>query len=153
MTRPRKADPPAKWKQYWADVQPEKWLEAWGYWRTEPEIDSKRKDELSRCLAVPPDIEAGRYPFKDLSRRLTRADIEWLLVTHETGRGPIDWNDASQRGREGLDLRGADLTHLNLTGLPLARLRAGLTLQERRPIEGDHVWPSEASAADFQGAN
>src|SRR5258708_29345548 len=40
--------------------------------------------------------------------KLSRADVEWLLATHENGRGPVDWSDGSQRGREELDVHGAD---------------------------------------------
>jgi uncharacterized protein YjbI with pentapeptide repeats len=61
----------------------------------------------------------GGYPFKGV--RLNRADIEWLLATHEDGRGPVDPSDASQSDRVGLDLRGADLSHVQLSNLPLAR--------------------------------
>lgn len=53
-----------------------------------------------------------------------------MLATHENGRGPVDWSDEGQRGRKGLDLRGADLCQVDLSYLPLARLRGGLTLRE-----------------------
>ena len=62
----------------------------------------------------------GIYPFRDI--KLSRVDIEWLLETHENGRGPVDWSDEHQREREGLDLRGADLGDL-----PLAGICGGLT--------------------------
>src|SRR5450755_4239997 len=90
-------------------TSPEEWRVHWQtkglQWRTEPEIDRKRQEELRRCRVVVPDTERGIYPFKGM--RLSRADVEWLLTTHENGRGPVDWNDESQREREGLDLRGA----------------------------------------------
>ncbi len=112
--RPTTSDPNA-WKAYWNEQgQP---------WRAEPEIDTKRQEELAQHRALAPDIEKGIYPFKDM--KLSRADVEWLLATHENGSGPIDWNDESQRKRKGLDLRGADLRRLNLSGLPLARVYAG----------------------------
>ena len=88
-------------------------------WRTEPEIDADRQEELTRYLAIAPDVEHGIYPFKDV--KLERADIEWLLTHHENGRGPVMWDDESQRSRVGLDLRGADLRGVDLFGLPLAR--------------------------------
>ena len=44
-----------------------------------------------------------------LAVKLNRADVEWLLATHENGRGPVIWSDETQRERIGLDLRGADL--------------------------------------------
>ena len=69
--------------------------------------------------------------------KLSRADVEWLLATHENSRGPVDWSDESQRGREGLDLRGADLHEGDLRNLPLARLHAGPTLDEREQINDE----------------
>jgi hypothetical protein len=93
------ADDPEEWKAYWkAQGQ---------YWRTEPEINTERQKVLSGRRNIKSDIEQSIYPFKDI--RLSRADVEWLLATHENGRGPVDWSDVSQRGREGLDLRGANL--------------------------------------------
>src|SRR5438309_1285660 len=110
------------WKAYWqAQGQP---------WRTMPEIDTKRQEELAQCRKIAPDIEKGIYPFKGM--KLSRADVEWLLATHENGRGPVDWSDESQRQRDGLDLRGADLRKVNLSGLPLARMRGGLKVSEWR---------------------
>src|SRR5256714_11332075 len=93
-------------------------------WRTEPDPDLDRQNFLTACLATQPDIKQNIYPFKDV--KLTRADIEWLLITHENGRGPVDWSDERQREREGLDLRGADLRDVNLSNLPLARLLGGI---------------------------
>ena len=111
---PTESDPEA-WKTYWVGRgQP---------WRTEPEISAERKAELTQCRSIAPNIEKGIYPFKGM--RLKRADIEWLLVTHDAGRGPVDWSDESQRDRQGLDLRGADLRSVNLSRLPLARMCGG----------------------------
>src|SRR5712691_9014893 len=77
------------WKAYWEQQgQP---------WRTEPEIDSERQKYLAECRAIVPDIDKGTYPFRGV--KLDRADVEWLLATHENGRGPINWNDKSQRKR------------------------------------------------------
>jgi uncharacterized protein YjbI with pentapeptide repeats len=104
------------WKAYWkAQGQP---------WRTEPEIDGERQKYLAERRSIIPNTEQGIYPFKSI--KLTRADVEWLLATHENGRGPVDWSDESQRRRQGLDLRGADLRRANLSGLPMACLCAGL---------------------------
>ena len=97
-------------------------------WRTEPDIDAERQQFLRQRLTVAPDVQQGIYPFRSV--KLTRADIEWLLITHEQGRGPVEWSDPTQRERHGLDLRGADVQHINLRGLPLARLRGGLTKAE-----------------------
>ena len=75
---PRSAtDDRAAWSAYWiAQGQP---------WRTEPEVDSKRQEELAQRRTIAPDIEKGIYPFKGM--KLSRADVEWLLSTHENGRG------------------------------------------------------------------
>src|SRR5438046_8140197 len=97
-------------------------------WHTEPEIDAERQKFLAGRLSIIPDIQRGIYPFKDV--KLTRADIEWLLVTHEGGCGPVDWSHVQQRGRIGLDLRGADLRRVNLRNLPLTRMRSGLSRNE-----------------------
>lgn len=106
------------WKIYWkAQDQP---------WRTEPEIDTERQKYLAKRREIEPYFEQGIYPFKDI--KLNRADVEWLLATHENGRGPVDWSDVNQR--EGLDLRGANLCQEDLRGLPLVRLRGGLTFTE-----------------------
>ncbi len=113
-------------------ISPEEWRAHWqakGFpWRTEPEIDAKRQEELSKCRAIVPDIEKGIYPFKGM--KLSRADVEWLLATHENGRGPVDWSDEWQRKREGLDLRGADLRKEDLRALPLACLIGGMSVEE-----------------------
>src|SRR5215472_11624519 len=75
------------WEAYWIHQgQP---------WRTEPEIDSERQKFLDERRQITPDMTEGLYPFKDI--KLTRADVEWLLATHENGKGPVDWSDSSQR--------------------------------------------------------
>jgi uncharacterized protein YjbI with pentapeptide repeats len=123
LQRPANDDEKA-WKAYWkAQGQP---------WRTEPEIDEERKKYLSERLSIIPDDEQGVYPFEDI--KLSRADIEWLLATHDNNRGPIDWNDESQRKRKGLDLRGADLSNEDLNRLPLAKVWFGLA-----PIETQYL--------------
>ncbi len=94
------------------------WKERGQPWRLTPEIDEERQKFLAERRSITPNIQQGIYPFKDI--KLSRADIEWLLATHEDGRGPIDWNDESQRGRYGLDVRGADLRGAFLHDLPLA---------------------------------
>jgi hypothetical protein len=100
-------------------------------WRVEQEIDAERR-------AIEPDIAQGIYPFKDLV--LSRADVEWLLATHEDKgkQGPVDASDlrltmywesplpSVREQRVSLDLRGADLSGVDLSGLPLARTPASL---------------------------
>ena len=112
---------PEEWQAYWeSQGQP---------WRREPEINVQRQAVLAQKRVIAPDTERGIYPFK--SMKLSRADVEWLLATHEHGCGPVDWSDENQRRRQGLDLRGADVRHADLQSLPLAGVCGGLTVQER----------------------
>lgn len=122
----------ASWPDYWkAQAMP---------WRTESEIDEERQRYLAKRRATMPDIEKGIYPFRDANGgiMLTRADIEWLLTTHESSgmRGPVAWDEEQHKPeaacRIGLDLRGADLHDVDLSGLPLARIRGGLRANDRR---------------------
>jgi|SRR6266487_4942898 len=141
--RPANDDKEA-WKAHWrAQGQP---------WRTKPEIDIERQKYLTKRRTITPHLEQNIYPFKGI--KLSCADVEWLLATHENGRGPIDWSDEKQREREGLDLRGADLHHEDLRGLPLIRLRGGLTFTEW--YFGTEQERSDAAAqmvkANFTGA-
>jgi len=114
------ADDDEGWRGYWVDKgQP---------WRTEPAISPCRQYGLSQRRLIPPDKANGVYPFGGM--QLNRADVEWLLATHENGRNPIDWNDEQQRTRVGLDLRGAVVSEADLSHLPLARLQGGLNFFE-----------------------
>jgi uncharacterized protein YjbI with pentapeptide repeats len=128
------------WNAFWAEHgQP---------WRTEPEIVADRQAELATLRATPADVVQGDYPFKGV--RLERADIEWLLATHDDGRGPVDPNDESQDGRVGLDLRGADLSCTQLSNLPLARTAGDAT----RPTVQDLTQEQRRMAAiDLRGAH
>ncbi len=113
-------DDRAAWLVYWQEQnQP---------WRIEPESSPERRAELGKRRALVPDVEKGIYPFKGM--KLDRADVEWLLATHEGG--PVKWSDEKERKHEGLDVRGADLHHADLHELPLTRLRGGLTFDEWR---------------------
>lgn len=105
---------------------PEFWQVQGMLWRTEPEIDAEQQRDLAERRAINPDIYRGLYPFKGI--KLTRADVEWLLATHESGgmRGPVDWTDPKQYTRPGLDFRGADLRGQDLSGLPLTGMYGGL---------------------------
>jgi uncharacterized protein YjbI with pentapeptide repeats len=110
------------WKAYWIQQgQP---------WRIDPEIDEERQKYLTERRNIIPDIEQNLYPLKNI--QLSRADIEWLLVTHEHAdlKGPLDWHDESHREHEGLDLRGADLRGVDLQNLPLTGLCGGLDWEE-----------------------
>jgi hypothetical protein len=117
-------DDRTEWKIYWEQQGQSL--------RTEPEIDTERQKYLAVRRSIRPDIEQGIYPLKNIDPKLSRADVGWLLATHEDGCGPIDWSDKSQRMRQGIDLRGADLRQQNLKGLPLTQIRGGLTFEESR---------------------
>ncbi|HEY1350560.1 MAG TPA: pentapeptide repeat-containing protein [Ktedonobacteraceae bacterium] len=128
------------WKTYWEACQQP--------WRTEPEIATRRQEELAERRKIVPDVKRGIYPLREMS--LSRADIEWLLATHEHGRGPVDWSDVSQRGRKGLDLRGAQLQQVDLNNLPLACSQAGLVDTEW--YEASREQRAQASVS-LQGAS
>lgn len=130
----------AGWNTYWAEHgQP---------WRTEPEIGKDRQAELAARRAMTPDVVRGDYPFKGV--RLARGDIEWLLATHEDGRGPVDPNDQRQSGRVGLDLRGAELSRAQLSDLPLARLACDAT---QPTVQNLTQKQRRMAAIDLRGAN
>src|SRR5260221_195256 len=133
------------WRKYWiALAQP---------WRTEPEIDDERRQFLAERQAITPNIGQDVYPFKGVV--LARADVEWLLATHDGGRGPVDWSDAPQRERVGLDLRGADLRGANLRALPLARLIGGLAgaTEKQREVAGVRLEGADLRYAHLEGAD
>src|SRR5690349_6142189 len=104
-------------------------------WRISPPISPDRVQELQSRLQIAADPMNSVFPFRDVT--LTRADVEWLLVNHDNGEGPVDWSDSSQRNRQGLDLRGARLAGEDLSRLPLARLLGGLTTEDRLLISKD----------------
>jgi uncharacterized protein YjbI with pentapeptide repeats len=97
-------------------------------WRTEPEIGLERQEQLTHCLATTPNITQGIYPFRGM--KLSRADVEWLLATHENARGARAHSGEQQQHDWRLDLWGADLRYVDLHALPLARLRGSLTRKE-----------------------
>jgi len=136
------------WVKYWKSKnQP---------WRIEPIISKERQEYLAERRKIEPDDEQGIYPFKGIAPNLSRADIEWLLATHENGRGPVDWKDESQRKRYGLDLRGADLRDLDLRELPLARMLAGQSQRrkgERYEAVTIYFHEIDICAVHLEGAN
>ena len=126
-------------------------------WRTEPEIDFDRQQFLAKRLTMVADVKKEIFPFQGI--KLSRPDIEWLLVMHENGRGPVDWYDWQQRQRKGLDVRGADLRHVNLCNLPLACLYGGLSREEwlrttlkQRNAAGVHLEGADLSGTHLEGA-
>jgi uncharacterized protein YjbI with pentapeptide repeats len=124
------------------------WAERSQPWRTEPEIAVDRQAMLAARRAITPDVGRGDFPFKGM--RLERADVEWLLATHEDGRGPVDPNDERQRDRVGLDLRGADLSHARLANLPLVRTEGSVTQPTVRDLTEEQ---SRRAAIDLHGAD
>jgi uncharacterized protein YjbI with pentapeptide repeats len=128
------------WSAYWkAHNQP---------WRTEPEIDTKRQKELvARCTIIP-DIKHGIYPFTGM--KLNRADIEWLLGSHENGCGPVNHGDESQWKHNELDLRDADLRGQDLHNLPLMHMLGSLRWQEWAYTTPEQ---REAAVVHLEGAN
>jgi uncharacterized protein YjbI with pentapeptide repeats len=138
-----------EWRAYWA--------RRGRSWRTEPEIDAERQGELRARLGILPDVERGVYPFSQV--RLERADVEWLLANHEDGRGPVDYHDPGQRGRVGLDLRGADLSYANLQNLPLARTVGDVTwhiwenlTEKQHRMAAPHLQHADLKGAFLEGA-
>lgn len=133
------------WQAYWQKLGQA--------WRTEPEIDEERQHYLAERLASPVDEYQGIYPFKHIE--LKRADVEWLLATHENGRGPVDYYDETQQDRVGIDLRGADLRHANLQNLPLARLVGDVTWRQWFDLSAEqHLMAAvHLESADLKGAH
>ncbi len=128
-------------------------------WRTEPEINLDRQTFLTACLATQPDIKQNIYPFKGI--KLTRADIEWLLITHENGRGPIDWSDEQQRKRLGLvgraTLRRVHMEEVNLFRASLKNTylrQAHLEQANLRgtQLEGAYLFEAHLEGADLRNA-
>jgi uncharacterized protein YjbI with pentapeptide repeats len=162
------------WNAYWiAQGMP---------WRTEPEIDEERQRYLTERQAVKSEIERDIYPFRDDTGpiTLTRADVEWLLATHQSRgvTGPVIWDDEQDQPeaewRIGLDLRGADLRQVDLVALPLSRIVAGLSgddwfrattdqraaaavslagaILQAAHLEGAHLGAAHLEDADLLGA-
>jgi len=119
LKRPTTDDPTA-WRVYWQTQNQ--------VWRTQPEISLERQEELEQRLKIVPDIEKGIYPFQGM--KLDRDDVEWLLVTHDGGGGPVDRANKELSEKTGLDVRGADLCQADLQQLPLTKLCGGLTYDE-----------------------
>jgi uncharacterized protein YjbI with pentapeptide repeats len=156
----------AGWRAYWDALgQP---------WRTEPEIGAMRQATLAERRGsvvtgrgnggddVPlagmerlihwqsAEQAANSAPFAGM--KLDRADVEWLLATHESRgvRGPVDADDPAQRLREGPNLQGVDLRQAKLGGLPLARANLSNARLERANFSQAHL--ERASFANSQCA-
>jgi hypothetical protein len=100
----------------------------------------------------------------------SRAELEWLLAANENRHGPVAWGNESQSKPKGLDLRGADLSQEDLSHLPLAYMRGGLTLREwqlateeqrntaavrmeKADLSGAQLQKADLSGAQLQGAD
>ncbi len=73
------------------------------------------------------------YPFKGV--RLSHGDVEWLLAREEQRSAELSPHDGKGRNLHKsfeLEVRGVDLSQVNLSDLPLMRLHAGLSLEEGR---------------------
>jgi uncharacterized protein YjbI with pentapeptide repeats len=132
----------------------ERWLiHWWGQgqrWRTEPEIDAERQKYLGEQRSKY-DFMNYRTPFKDIE--LNRADVEWLLATHENDRGPVDWSDLGQREREGVNLHGAILRGVNLWMLPLAKTDLYSAHLEEANLHSAHLEEANLTKAHLEGAS
>ena len=138
------------WRDYWRNRNHP--------WRTEPEIDVKRQAMLNQYLTTLANSERGCYPFKDIGSKLSRADVEWLLASRVDGN--VDWSNVHQRECAGLDLRGADLRKVRLSGLPLTHMRGGLISDEwvlatdhQRDLAGVHLERADLRGAHLEGAD
>ena len=132
-------------------LQKEHWQQQGQPWRTEPEIDVERQQYLDARRHR--DFKEGKFisPLKDVS--LSRADIEWLLATHENGHGPIDWNDLKQHEREGLYLSGVDLRGVDLSELPLAKADLSYAHLEEAKLVHAHLENATLYEAILERAN
>ncbi|HET8840931.1 MAG TPA: pentapeptide repeat-containing protein, partial [Ktedonobacteraceae bacterium] len=134
----------------------EQWKEHWRTqglpWRTEPEISKGRQEELAQLRSIAVDVIRKVYPFKDVG--LSRADIEWLLITHESEGiyGPVIYNDERHWKRRGIDIRGAYLAQVNLRDLPLTRMQ-GAVLPHEVTGERKAVIAINLDKADLAGAH
>src|SRR5258708_38656568 len=135
------------WKAYWKEQgQP---------WRTEPAIDEARQQQLLSYYQGVVDIERGMYPFKGV--RLSRADVEWLLAMEEPRSAELSLRGGkggNQHKSFGLDLRGVDLSQVNLSDLPFMGLHTGLSLKEGRhaTVEQSRAAPANLAKADLSNA-
>jgi uncharacterized protein YjbI with pentapeptide repeats len=125
-------------------------------WRLEPEISADRQMYLATLRDTPPLSTGDTDPFKGI--KLTRADIEWLLTTHENHHGPVDWMDPQQRERRGINLCGADLRGeaghpSNLSRLPLSRANLRGAHLEGVSLHAALLNGVDLSGAYLEGAN
>jgi len=130
------------WRAYWEQTGQ--------LWRTEPEIHPERQ----RMLAERRTAEGATNESPFAGMKLDRADVEWLLATHESYgvRGPVDAEDPAQRLREGLNLRAVDLRQARLGGLPLARTNFSNALLDKVNLSQAHLERASFANSQMQGA-
>lgn len=131
------------WNMYW-----ERQGQAW---RNQPEIDAERQEYLGQRRHYLLKENKLVAPLQNIP--LSRADIEWLLATHEHGRGPVDWNDPEQRQRKGLHLCKADLRKVDLSNLPLANADLGGARLEGATLSSADLENANLGYAHLEGAN
>lgn len=130
------------WHMYWErQGQP---------WRTQPEIDAERQKYLEQRRHRLFKENKLIDPLRDIP--LSRADIEWLLATHEHGRGPVGWNDPEQRERKGLHLCKTDLRNIDLSELPLANADLSGAHLEEATLSSAHLEHANLSSAHLEDA-
>ena len=150
----------------WRIAQPTLFLTAalpMAEWQRGPAPSLERQRFLTQRRQITPDPANGLYPFAEMS--LTRADIEWLLQTHQSAStsgiyaGPVVWDAPEQRDRPGLDMRGADLRGVDLSELPLTRLVGSLVADEwkaatlvQRAQAAIHLEGAQLADAHLEGA-
>ena len=135
------------WKLHWRGLnQP---------WRREPEINGERQKFLAKCLTSYPSTSLNGLPFKDIT--LTRADVEWLLAALQV-TAQYQHEQHSQHPAM-LDVRGANLSKLDLRGLPLNAICGGLSEEEwrnatpeQRDMAAVHMERADIHGTSLQGA-
>src|SRR5690349_18697889 len=132
-----------RWMLYWEQQEQP--------WRTDPEIDDERQKYLGDRRNIRMNAQLNIYPFGGI--KLGRADVEWLLATHENGCGPVDLRDEGQCERKGLDLRYADLDHADLLFLPLSGTDFSYAHLENADLSTAFLGNANLSNAHMEGAN
>lgn len=130
------------------------WKQQGQPWRIEPEIDADRQKYLEERRKITPNHINGIFPFGGI--KLSRADVEWLLATHDNGHGPLFWEkDRPVPFPIGLDLRGALLQNVNLRHLPLAYLQGGIYTGDRWTYTNEQrdAMVIHLEGADLQGTH
>ena len=158
--RPTEQQDADGWKRYWRTRGQS--------WRTQPEIDEQRQKYLA-AKTQPHRTASQRilHPFKD--QVLSRADIEWLLATHESENiySSINLNDEHRREHTGINIAGANLADVDLSHLPLTQMNGSASSQrstrergtpppinlERANLTGTHLEEARLIGAQMREAH